>query len=97
MTSERAGTFVPQKGGYVAFVPKPLPPPDLDLDESVHSHLDRTRGCTPGLLKIRDLLKPLPIAPVTRESQDGMSLFRSTDLCLPGPLFLPGFESRVQA
>ena len=33
--SERAGTFVPQKGGYAAFVPKPLPPPDLGLDESL--------------------------------------------------------------
>lgn len=33
--SERAGTFIPQKGGYAAFVPKPLPPPDLDLDESL--------------------------------------------------------------
>lgn len=35
MRSERAGTLVPQKGGYAAFVPKPLPPQDLDLDESL--------------------------------------------------------------
>lgn len=33
--SERAGTLVPQKGGYAAFVPKPLPPEDLDLDEGL--------------------------------------------------------------
>jgi Fic family protein len=35
MMSERAGTLVPQKGGYAAFVPKPLPPEDLDLDEGL--------------------------------------------------------------
>jgi len=35
MMSERAGTFVPQRGGYTAFVPKPLPPKDLDLDEGL--------------------------------------------------------------
>jgi Fic family protein len=41
MTSERAGTLVPQKGGYMAFVPKPLPPQDLDLDDSLLLLLSR--------------------------------------------------------
>ncbi len=33
--SNRAGEYVLQKGGYSAFVPKPLPPEDLDFDDGL--------------------------------------------------------------
>ena len=32
MPTDRAGRFVRQPGGYRAFVPRPLPPPDLTID-----------------------------------------------------------------
>ena len=33
MASTRAGRYEPQPGGYRAFVPRPLPPDDLKLDD----------------------------------------------------------------
>ena len=44
---ERSGRFVRQPGGYQAFVPHPLPPPDLELDHrllTIVSQADRDLG-----------------------------------------------------
>jgi len=35
VSSNRAGEYVLQKEGYSAFIPKPLPPSDLDIDDSL--------------------------------------------------------------
>lgn len=41
MPSDRAGTYELQPGGYRAFFPKPLPPPDLILEENLNALLSR--------------------------------------------------------
>lgn len=44
LKSERAGRLVLQKEGYTAFVPNPLPPPDLELDENLQVLLSKADG-----------------------------------------------------
>ncbi|MBN1195326.1 MAG: Fic family protein [Methanomicrobiaceae archaeon] len=41
MKSERAGRFETQKAGYNAFIPKPLPPEGLDVDEGLQLLLSK--------------------------------------------------------
>ena len=39
--STRAGLYVPQVGGYEAFIPNPLPPPDLQVDDKLQALLSQ--------------------------------------------------------
>jgi Fic family protein len=41
MPSPRAGRFVAQPGGYRAFLPRPLPPPDLELNGQIQALLSK--------------------------------------------------------
>jgi Fic family protein len=41
MPSTRAGRFMSQSGGYRAFIPRPLPPPDLTLDPKIQALLSK--------------------------------------------------------
>jgi Fic family protein len=55
MASTRAGQYERQRGGYRAFVPKPLPPDDLRLDESLVallSEADRALGRLDGAVGV---------------------------------------------
>ncbi len=64
MKASRAGTFVPQPGGYTAFVPEPLPPdPPIQLNDfellELLSRADRALGRLDGateILRIRTCL-----------------------------------------
>ena len=57
MKASRAGTFVPQPGGYTAFVPEPLPPdPPIQLNDfellELLSRADRALGRLDGATEI---------------------------------------------
>jgi len=55
MPSTRAGRFVRQPGGYRAFLPAPLPPPNLDIDaqlQALLSSADLALGRLDGATKL---------------------------------------------
>ncbi len=52
----RAGVFAPQKGGYDAFIPHPLPPQDLVLDEGLLYLLSKADGALARLDGVTQVL-----------------------------------------
>ena len=52
----RAGVFVRQEGGYDAFIPHPLPPPDLVFDEGILYLLSKADGALARLDGVTQVL-----------------------------------------